>query len=109
MKSMGGVYFLNDSMDVSVQSHLQFSAFSAHVQHTKQCMCCSKALENFKKAQTVLTVLAAVLTGVGAVLPQTLHRFVAVACAAVCALIAWRLSGWIQMFTYKGWDHAHLD
>lgn len=71
-------------------------------------MCCSKALENFKTARTILGFLAAILTGVGAVLPQTTQRYIAVGSAALCALIAWQLGSWIQMFYYKGWDHARL-
>ena len=78
------------------------------IQHTQQCMCCSKALENFKTARTILGFLAAILTGVGAVLPQTTQRYIAVGSAALCALIAWQLGNWIQMFYYKGWDHARL-
>lgn len=79
------------------------------VQHTKQCLCCSGALEGFKKAQTALYVVAGVWTAVGAALAQTPpQRYLAVAIAAVAALLAWHVQAWICMFYFKGWDHARM-
>ncbi len=77
-------------------------------QHTEKCVACRNALKNFKLARTAFYILAAVLTGVAVLLPQSPPRYAAVGIAAVCALLAWRLVDWIQMFTYKGWDHARL-
>jgi uncharacterized membrane protein len=77
-------------------------------QHTEKCVACRNALKNFKFARTAFYILAAVLTGVAVLLPQSPSRYAAVGIAAVCALLAWRLVDWIQMFTYKGWDHARL-
>lgn len=76
--------------------------------HTEKCVACRNALKNFKFARTTFYILAAVLTGVAVLLPQSPSRYAAVGVAAVCALLAWRLVDWIQMFTYKGWDHARL-
>jgi hypothetical protein len=79
------------------------------LQHTKQCLCCSGALEGFKKAQTALYVVTGVCSAVGVALAQKPQlRYLAVAVGAVSALLAWHLQSWIRMFYYKGWDHARL-
>ncbi|KAG0586016.1 hypothetical protein KC19_2G056900 [Ceratodon purpureus] len=77
--------------------------------HTKQCMCCSGALEGFKRAQTALYLVAGACIAVGAALaPTSQLRYLAVAVGVVSALLAWYFQSWIQMFYYKGWNHARL-
>lgn len=76
--------------------------------HTKQCKVCSEALQNFELAQKVLFVLAVTLLGVGAVLGNPVSRMQAVGVAALAGLVGWWLGGWIQMFYYKGYDHARI-
>ncbi|CAM6091290.1 unnamed protein product [Calypogeia fissa] len=76
--------------------------------HTKQCKVCSNALHNFELARKVLFVVAAALLGLGAVLGNPVSRLLAVGVAALAGLVGWYLGGWIQMFYYKGYDHARI-
>ncbi|BBN00577.1 hypothetical protein MPTK1_2g00380 [Marchantia polymorpha subsp. ruderalis] len=76
--------------------------------HTKHCKVCSKALQNFRIARQALYILAAVLVGVAPLLQVWSHRIPLVVAAGISAFLAWRLGDWIQMFYYKGYDHARI-
>eukprot|EP00897_Mesotaenium_endlicherianum_P005115 jgi/Mesen1/4631/ME000239S03902 len=74
--------------------------------HTKQCTACSAAHANFQKAQGALYASAAALVGLGAVCEPAWERITLVMMASIAATLGWKLTEWIQMFEYKGWDHA---
>lgn len=105
-----GVAYVNGSSDVQLPPLIakREDLLDRYHSHTKQCMCCSGALEGFKKAQKALYLLAIMATAAGAVLTATPQRYVAVAVGVLAALVAWYLNGWIRSFYYKGWDHARM-
>ncbi|BBN05162.1 hypothetical protein MPTK1_3g10850 [Marchantia polymorpha subsp. ruderalis] len=76
--------------------------------HTQMCKVCSAALEKFKLARKLLFLVGLAALGVAAVLADPSSRIKAVIFAAISGAIGWWLGGWIQMFYYKGYNHARI-
>ena len=78
------------------------------MQHTKYCVACSGALAKFQTAQRVCYLIATAFV-VGALVARSSTLSIGlVAVAVVLSVLGRSMSGWIQSFYYKGYDHSRM-